>query len=275
MVVEALLSEGTPPSPGQGQAGAEAAAASSGSTASPRAAPREDPPALPEVPRKQRTERKVAPSVAAEPVPSLNDDDEREANDRDDDSSFEPSALAWGAGAFFRVTTLDNSHALAGAGASLEAHAKHSDPRPGVLLLGAVHGATDLGEGDTQAELDTLSARLLAKLELPWGQRAAAVFGVGGGVDWFRVDTRAPPVGTARSASIVDALLSGLIGVRVAIAAPLVLGAAAGLDVDLEPRAFVSESGGARRKLFEIERLRPSLMLGLSLSPGFVARGAE
>lgn len=238
-------------------------------------------PAREERPEPVKAERSPPPTRAASdeeepPEPErLTADDDAEISGSEASRRFAPSQLAWGAGAFLRVTSLDNTHALTGAGASLELHSTPPGPRPGVLLFGAVHTSTEVGSGDTRAELETASGRLLATLELPWGRRAAGLLGIGGGADWFRADTRSPTLGRGYSTSFLDAALCALLGVRLAIAEPIVASAAASLDVDFEPREFVARSGGTSRTLFELERFRPALMLGLGYAPGFSRKVAQ
>ena len=274
MVMEALLSEGTPPDARPADGAAEAALPASPAAAATSASEPESSRVAQPVPA--RPQPSELPKRRAKPAPSVNVEHESASSDRDGGTApVEPSKLGWGASAFLRVTTLDNTHALTGAGAAIEAQSKHSSPRPGALLFAAAHGSTAVGSGDTQAEIDTLSARLLATLELPWGSHVAGVFGAGGGVDWFRADTSSPAVGTGHSASFLDAALCALVGARIAVADPIVVSAAAGLDLDFEPREFVIQTGNTRRTLFEIERFRPSLMLGVGYSPGFSERGAR
>jgi hypothetical protein len=178
-----------------------------------------------------------------------------------------PSAWALSAGALLRVGTLDNASAITGAGLVLEARAKRS--KLGTLLLGAAHLPSDVHFAESYADVHTVSARLLLTQGFALGSRVSAWVGIGPGFDWLRSVPQSRPVEVRTSTvDVWDPLVSAAFGARWALGDHALLLAAACLDVDLAPHAFVMDVGNERHTLLSPDRLRPSLLVAIAYTSG-------
>lgn len=270
MIVEARLSEESsagegpaPPAPSAvapspAAPSAEPAPAAPAAAAPGRRAPRKAPAA----PRKQsRQPKPPEPEVAAEPSEA----------EPEETAEFErppaPSAWALSAGALLRVGTLDNESAITGAGLVLEARAKRS--RLGVLLLGAAHVPSAVHYAESYADVHAVSARLLLTQGFELGSSVSAWIGAGAGLDWLRsVPQTTPAEVRSGTIDVVDPLASAAFGARLALGRHALLLAAASLDLDLAPHAFVMDVGNDRHTLLSPDRLRPSLLVAIAYTSG-------
>jgi hypothetical protein len=178
------------------------------------------------------------------------------------------SGVGFDAGPLFRVGTLDGDSALAGAGIALEVRAKRMTPRPGALFFAVAHLPTELAFGKARADLDLTSLRLLPTLGFDLAPSLSSTFAVGAGIDWLRAAPQSDTPARGQSVSLADFTLSALAGLRWVVAHPLVATAAASFDLDWSPRTFSARLGEQRTVLLELDRFRPSLLLGLALSSG-------
>jgi hypothetical protein len=166
-----------------------------------------------------------------------------------------------------RVGTLDNESPITGAGLLVEARSKRS--KFGGLLLGAVHIPSEVQYEPSRADVQTLSARLLATQGFDLGPTSSGMFGLGPGIDWLRSnEATAPAAIEARSATVVDPIVSAALGARIELGGHALLMAAASLDLDLAPHTFVIAVGDERHTLLAPDRLRPSLVVAIAYTSG-------
>lgn len=269
MIVEARLSEESsagegpaPPAPSAVAPSPAAPSADPAPAAPAAAAPRSRAPRkAPAAPRKQSRQPKPPPEVAAEPFEA----EPEETAEPERPSA--PSAWALSAGALLRVGTLDNERAITGAGLVLEARAKRS--KLGVLLLGAAHVPSDVHYAESYADVYAVSARLLLTQGFELGSSVSAWIGAGPGFDWLRsVPQTTPAEVRTGTIDVVDPLASAAFGARVALGHHALLLAAASLDLDLAPHAFVMDVGNDRHTLLSPDRLRPSLLVAIAYTSG-------
>ncbi len=270
MIVEARLSEesnaegpaspapsAVAPSPAAPSAEAAPAAAAA---ATPRSRAARKAPAAPRKPRPE-PKRASVPEEAEEPSEA----EPAEAEEPERPSA--PSAWALSAGALLRVGTLDNESAITGAGLVLEARAKRS--KLGVLLLGAAHVPSDVHYAQSYADVHAVSARLLLTQGFELGSSSSAWIGVGPGFDWLRSVPQSTPVEVRTgTVDVVDPLASAAFGARFVLGRHALLLAAACLDLDLAPHAFVMDVGNDRHTLLSPDRLRPSLLVAIAYTSG-------
>jgi hypothetical protein len=208
----------------------------------------------------------VAPSKV--PAPAQESEHERAGVDAPLSSSRATSGLGFDAGPLLRVGTLDGDRALAGAGIGLEARAERLTPRLGALFFLIAHLPTEVAVGEARADLELISARLLPTFGFDITPSLSSTFGLGAGIDWLRAAPQSDTLARGYSVSLADVTLSALAGVRWVIAHPLIATAAASFDIDWSPRTFSARRGDQRTTLLELDRFRPSLLLGLALSTG-------
>lgn len=140
----------------------------------------------------------------------------------------------------------------------------------GVLVMGSVHGSTELGYGGASADLRPIAGRLAVTYDIALLSGGALLVGLGGGVDGYRVEARHDAAGVEVSSrsGIVDPVLSGLGGARVHVAGPAYLTALGTLDVDVAPSRFVIAADGVPATVHEVPWLRPSFWIAASFSFG-------
>ena len=178
-----------------------------------------------------------------------------------------PSSWSVSAGALLRVGTLDNASAITGAGIVLEARGKRS--KLGGMLWGAAHMPSDVHFASSYADMHAVSARLLLTHGFELGSSVSAWYGLGPGVDWLRgVPEETPAEVQTGTVDALDPIVSTAFGARVALGGHALLMAAACLDLDLAPHAFVMDVGNERHTLLSPDRLRPSLLVAIAYTSG-------
>ncbi|HVJ16919.1 MAG TPA: hypothetical protein VM686_15870, partial [Polyangiaceae bacterium] len=171
------------------------------------------------------------------------------------------------AGAFFRVLELGSSRLVPGGGVALVARSSQGTVRPGAMLMGAAHGSTPLSYGIAAAGVRPFSVRLYPTLNMAAGSNVSVVTGLGGGIDWFRVERELTPAEALPGVtSVLDMTVGSFLGVRFELSDGLALDAALSLDLDLTPHSFVVETENGRSTLLELGRLRPGATFGASYS---------
>lgn len=187
---------------------------------------------------------------------------------RDFESPAEsPAAIRLDAGALLRMTMLDDSRSVAGAGLLAGVRAAE---RLGGVLFASVHFPAELSSADAAAAVTVFSSRLLLTIDVPIAARTSSVFGAGGGVDWFTADVLRTPANAVApsSRSTLHGVLTALLGLRVSVADPILLTTAAALDFDPSPRTFTGVVAEERRPLLHLARLRPSVLIAVAFSAG-------
>src|SRR5690606_22739253 len=111
------------------------------------------------------------------------------------------------------------------------------------MLSVATHAETDLQSGAARASLRPTAARLLATWDTPVSESLLFTLAAGGGFDWLYLTPEqvAEGVESSGTRSLVDPLLSGLMGMRVRLGRRAQLAALAGVDVGLSTSRFVAE----------------------------------
>ena len=176
------------------------------------------------------------------------------------------------ASAFFRLLDLGSSHLVPGGGVGILARSSEGRVAPGAMLMGAAHGSTRLSYGLATAGVRPFSLRLYPTLHVETGTSVSVVGGIGGGIDWFRVEReRTPAEALPGVSSVLGMTLGSFLGARFQVSDDLALDAAASLDLDLTPHRFVVETESGRSTLLELGRWRPGATFGASYS---LANGA-
>jgi hypothetical protein len=160
-----------------------------------------------------------------------------------------------------------------GAGGALALSAGRGPLRAGALLLVAGYPATQLNAADGVASFSSLGARLLPMLEWRASRAAVAFAAAGLGADRFGlVPESAPPGAVAQTTpATIDAVASGMLGMRLQFSRRVGAQLALEADVDLSRHRYVIDSGQGRQVFFEPARLRPVGLLGLCVSFGGTA----
>jgi hypothetical protein len=212
--------------------------------------------------RERTPEAESAGALEPAPPPAITQPDEPPRSRR---KPAKRSGADFEVGAFFRVLDVGSSRIVPGGGALLQARASEGTARPGALLMGAAHDSTSLNYGLATAGVRPFSLRLYPTLTIATGTSVSLVAGLGGGMDWFRVEReRTPAEALPGVTSVLDMTLSSFLGARFELSAGLGLEANASLDLDLTPHHFVVETESGRSTLLELGRLRPGATFGAS-----------
>jgi hypothetical protein len=200
-------------------------------------------------------------------------------------------------GALGRVASYGSGRFLPGGGAVAELGADWGSFRAGLMLLGAVHEATDVAFGDGYSTLRPLALRLVPVFDTRLAGDVQGVFGVGFGLDEFSLGVGRPPsptslgtgagmgmttsagVGTsmgpvlirANTRVILEPLVSALLGVRIPLGSGAFASLLGSLDAGLGPRSLVLNRAGETASVFEL----PQFRAGVVLAASFTASGAQ
>ena len=157
-----------------------------------------------------------------------------------------------------------------GAGASLGASRGHAPLRLGAFLSFFGYPAADVESAGGLASFGLLGARLMPAVEWQASPGVTVFAGIGGGADWIRIAAERPPPGTLvrQAGTSVDAMASGMFGVRLRVSNGVAALLALDADVDLSRRHYVIQTPGGSRSFFEPSPLRPIALAGLSFSLG-------
>jgi hypothetical protein len=170
-------------------------------------------------------------------------------------------------GAFGRLVSIDSSTILPGGGLALAGRSREDGLAYGGALMAAMHASNEIVFEAARGGVRPLSLRAYGTVSGPTESGVSLLLGLGGGVDLFRIESdSAPPDASTQGSTVVDAILSSLLGAHIPIGGRVSLDAAFTLDLDLTPRRFVMEQGGRRTPLLELSRFRPAFVLGGSYS---------
>jgi hypothetical protein len=158
-----------------------------------------------------------------------------------------------------------------GAGAAVAISAGRAPWRPSLWISGIYDTRFDVRNGNATFDVGTTSFRLVPSVELIELDVAQVDFGVGGGLDLFRVAPLVVRSSTAvfdsRSTS-ADPILTGQLLIRLRLAPQIALLCGFDLDYDWAPHptTVAADRPGARRGEFDPSEFRPSVEFGLCVS---------
>ena len=155
-----------------------------------------------------------------------------------------------------------------GAGASLSATRGKGALRWGALLGVDGYPAADVEGAGAVASFGLVGVRVLPTLEWQATPALTAFIGLGGGADWIRITAERPPQGAVgqTAGSSVDAIASGLFGVRLHLGGGLAALLALDADADLSRHRYVIATPAGNRAFFEPALVRPVALAGLAFS---------
>ena len=192
-----------------------------------------------------------------------------------------PTGREWGpgvdAGPAFSSVGLGAGRVLPGGGLVVEGRWGAPIEHFGVWLAGSVHTSSEIRYGGASVGLRPIAGRLLVTYDLFVMPSAALLFGLGGGMDGYRIEKSADAadVEVTSRAGAVDPLGSALAGARLQLSGRTCLTAAGALDVDLMPSRFTMVGPGVSRVVLDLPRLRPSAWVYVSFSFGSHSRFAD
>jgi hypothetical protein len=171
-------------------------------------------------------------------------------------------------GPLLRLSSLGGSRVVPGGGVSLEPRADFGRAQASLLLSAALHGSSELSFERGEADVRPFQIRVVPTFDWLLSPDVSGCFGVGTGLDSLLVSPRQAPDGgsAARSQTVLDPVMTGLVGARVPITGRLFLAALASLDLDLAPTSFVVQEGPVSRPLLQLPRLRGGFTLALSFT---------
>jgi hypothetical protein len=155
-----------------------------------------------------------------------------------------------------------------GAGASLSLSRGKGPLRWGALVSVAGFPAANVEGAGGVASFSLLGARLLPTLEWRATRVVIAFVGLGGGADRQRLAADQPPPGAVGQGAggSVDAILSGMLGVRLQLGSGVEALLAADADADLSRHRYVIQTPRGSQSFFEPSRVRPVALAGLSIA---------
>ena len=183
-------------------------------------------------------------------------------------SSASPGHSGLDFGPLLRLSSLGHTRVVPGGGLLLESRTDVGRGKLGLMLAGAVHGASELSFEHGAVEVRPLQARLVPTFDWLLSSDVSGCLGFGAGLDAFLIEPVQPPDnGRVRiGESAIDPVLTGLIGARVPIAGRAFLSALASLDLDLVPTSFVARVGDKTEPILPLPRFRAGFTLALSFS---------
>jgi len=126
---------------------------------------------------------------------------------------------------------------------------------------------SSLARQGATASLAAESARLSAVAAWEATRAFAPFIAIGGGVDRIVLETGPAPAGAWASGADtrIDPMLEGMLGAKMRFST--LVGAFFGfaMDVDLAPHRYVIDEGGAKETFFDLGRVRPTALVGLSM----------
>jgi hypothetical protein len=142
---------------------------------------------------------------------------------------------------------------------------------PRFTLLATWSGPFTAEATQVQLTVQTVSLRLLGGVRYGFTPVVALEGSLGLGLDLAVAEGRAPslaPAAIERLRVHASPILGALVAVRFQVSGATSLLVAVGLDLDLLPRRYVTDLGGARGLLFDTWRFRPGLMAGFTFDLG-------
>jgi hypothetical protein len=180
----------------------------------------------------------------------------------------ERSRFGFDVGPLLRLSSLGGGRIVPGGGIALEPRADFGHAQASLLVSGALHGSSELSFARGQAEVRPLQIRLIPTLDWVFSPEGSGCVGLGVGLDSLLVSpVQAPEVGSAaRGQTVLDPVMTGLVGARVPISKRAFLAAMASLDLDLAPTSFVAREGMEVRPILQLPRVRGGFTLALSFT---------
>jgi hypothetical protein len=161
-----------------------------------------------------------------------------------------------------------------GGGLSVEPRLDWGRAQVGLQLSGTFHGSSELtAEHGAIAEVRPVQVRALSTVDWLLSPEASLCVGAGAGVDSLLFNPiQTPEAGTSAPAqSVLDPVLTGVLGARLRVSGRAFLSALASLDLDLAPTAFMVREREQVRPVLGLPRFRG----GVTLALGFTAAGAR
>lgn len=221
----------------------------------------------------------VEPAPVATPAPeAVARPDERTPAAR---SVGGTSSVGVDLGLAFSIVSLGSGRVRPGSGLTGELRFPSLGVPVGALLAATTHAASDLEFQGAAAEIRPSVLRLLATLDVPLGSALAFAAGAGGGVEWLRLTPTASADGVrvSGSESMFEALLTGVLGLRIKLAERAFLSAFGGIDIGLNPKSFTASSEAGEQVLLHMPTVRPVMLVAaaasLDQSPRFSAAGTQ
>jgi hypothetical protein len=180
----------------------------------------------------------------------------------------ERSHFGFDFGPLLRLSSLGGSRIVPGGGLGLEPRADFGRAQASLLVSAVLHGTSEISYAQGEAELRPLQVRVVPTFDWLLSPEVAGSLGLGAGLDSLQVNPLQPPlVGTALKAqSVLDPIMTGVIGARVPISGRVFLAAMASLDLDLAPTTFVASRGPSSQTILRLPRLRGGFTLALSFT---------
>lgn len=224
-----------------------------------------------------------APSVAPAPVAAAPPAAVAvpEEHDPPAEGDGAPSSVGVDLGLAFSIVSLGSGRTQPGSGLIGELRFPRWGAPVGVLVAATTHAASDLEFQGASAEIRPSVLRLLATLDVPLGSALTIAGGAGGGVEWLRLTpTRsADDVRVSGTESMFEALLTGVLGLRIKLGERAFLSAFGGIDVGLNPKSFTANTETSEQVLLHMPAVRPVMLVGaaasLDQSPRFSSQGGS
>lgn len=171
-------------------------------------------------------------------------------------------------GPLLRLSSLGSSRIVPGGGIGVEPRADFGRTQVGLMVLGALHGTSELAYARGSAEVRPLQVRVVPMLDWLLSRDVSAAAGLGAGLDSFRVTPLQPPeVGFASAPqTAIDPVLTAQVGARMPISGRAFLAALATLDLDLAPTSFVAHEGPMSHDVLALPRVRGGFTLALDFT---------
>lgn len=180
-----------------------------------------------------------------------------------------PAGARWSSEFALFATAADFGAGLrAGGGVSVGSSRGSGGLRLGGLLSLSGYPAGEVESAGGVASLGLMGARFMPSVEWRATPFATAFVGLGAGADWIRISAGRPPPGAVgRGASNgVDAMVSGMLGLRLRLNGTVAALLALDADADLARHRYVIQTPQGSQSFFEPARVRPVALAGLSLS---------
>ena len=140
---------------------------------------------------------------------------------------------------------------------------------PALTFTGVLHIPSTIEGPLVQVQFQTLALRLLPSLTLVHGKSFMLEAGIGGGVDVFFASPRSSIVpasvlrhGKVDAAPVLTAAVTG----RIPLAESADVFVSLGVDADLAPPRYVTETANVYTELFSPGRVRPYVLVGFALT---------
>ena len=219
----------------------------------------------------------VEPAPVAAPAPAAVALPEERGSEP---ASNERGSVGFDLGLTFSAVSLGSGRVRPGSGLTGELRFPSLGVPFGVLVAATTHATSELEFRDATAAIRPSVLRLLATLDVPIGSALALSVGAGGGAEWLRLTPTASADGVEASGSesMFEALVTGVLGLRMKLSERTFLTALGGIDVGLNPTTFTANTEAGEEVLLEMPTVRPVLLLGaaasLDQSPRFSSAGA-